>query len=84
MPAKWDERTVTGGASPSGRSIGDMNLSSQLTYNMHHGAEDLRIMLTTDITNNFLPQSWQDSLRDLSFSVIGLWDSVIRGISVLT
>ena len=61
-----------------------MNLSSQLTYNMHHGAEDLRIMLTTDITNNFLPRSWQDSLRDLSVSVIGLWDSVIRGISVLT
>ena len=84
MPAKWDERTVTGGASASGRSIGDMNLSSQLTYNMHHGAEDLRILLMTDITNNFLPQSWQDSLRDLSFSVIGLWDSVIRGISVLT
>lgn len=60
-----------------------MNLSSQLTYNMHHGAEDLRIMLTTDITNNFLPASWQQSLSDLSFSVIGLWDSVIRGISVL-
>lgn len=67
-----------------GRTIGRMNLSSQLTYNMHHGAEDLRIMLTTDITNNFLPLSWQDSLRDLSFSVVGLWDSVVRGISVLT
>lgn len=66
------------------RSIGAMNLSSQLTYNMHHGAEDLRILLTTDITNNFLPQSWQASLRDLSFSVVGLWDSVVRGISVLT
>ncbi|MBA5243283.1 MULTISPECIES: hypothetical protein [Corynebacterium] len=60
-----------------------MNLSSQLNYNMHHGAEDLRIMLTTDITNNFLPQSWQASLRDLSFSVVGLWDSVVRGVSVL-
>ena len=66
------------------RSIGAMNLSSQLTYNMHHGAEDLRILLTTDITNNFLPQSWQASLRELSFSVVGLWDSVVRGISVLT
>ena len=61
-----------------------MNLSSQLTYNMLHGAEDLRILLTTDITNNFLPHSWQASLRDLSFSVVGLWDSVVRGISVLT
>lgn len=60
-----------------------MNLSSQLNYNMHHGAEDLRIMLTTDITNNFLPGSWQDSLSDLSFSVIGLWDSIVRGVSVL-
>ena len=67
----------------AGRSIVGMNLSSQLTYNMHHGAEDLRIMLTTDITNNFLPQSWQASLRDLSFSVVGLWDSVVRGVSVL-
>lgn len=66
-----------------GRSIAAMNLSSQLNYNMHHGAEDLRIMLTTDITNNFLPQSWQASLRDLSFSVVGLWDSVVRGVSVL-
>ncbi|MBC3179426.1 hypothetical protein [Corynebacterium lujinxingii] len=61
-----------------------MDLSSQLTYNMHHGAEDLRILLTTDITNNFLPGSWQDSLRDLSYSVIGLWDSIVRGISLLT
>lgn len=60
-----------------------MQLSSQLTYNMHHGAEDLRIMLTTDITNNFLPVSWQDFLRDLSYSVVGLWDSIIRAISIL-
>jgi len=74
---------LTGGASSSGRSIVGMNLSSQLTYNMHHGAEDLRIMLTTDITNNFLPQSWQDSLADLSYSVIGLWDSIVRGVGVL-
>ena len=67
----------------AGHSIVGMNLSSQLTYNMHHGAEDLRIMLTTDITNNFLPASWQQSLSDLSFSVIGLWDSIVRGVSVL-
>ena len=67
----------------AGRSIVGMNLSSQLTHNMHHGAEDLRIMLTTDITNNFLPASWQESLSDLSFSVIGLWDSIVRGVSVL-
>lgn len=60
-----------------------MNLSSQLTYNMHHGAEDLRIVLTTDFVNNFLPQSWQDSLRDLSYSVVGLWDSIVRGVSLL-
>lgn len=67
----------------AGRSIVGMNLSSQLTYNMHHGAEDLRIMLTTDITNNFLPASWQQSLSDLSFSVVGLWDSIVRGVSAL-
>ena len=66
-----------------GRSIAAMNLSSQLTYNMHHGAEDLRTMLTTDITNNFLPASWQQSLSDLSFSAIGLWDSIVRGVSAL-
>lgn len=74
---------LAGGASRGGRSIVGMNLSSQLSYNMHHGAEDLRIMLTTDITNNFLPASWQESLSDLSFSVIGLWDSIVRGVSVL-
>lgn len=74
---------LTGGASTRGRSIVGMNLSSQLNYNMHHGAEDLRIMLTTDITNNFLPASWQQSLSDLSFSVVGLWDSIVRGVSVL-
>ena len=65
------------------RSMSAMDLSSQLNYNMHHGAEDLRTMLTTDITNNFLPASWQDSLNALSFSVIGLWDSIVRGVSVL-
>ena len=64
----------------AGGSIAAMNLSSQLNYNMHHGAEDLRTMLTTD---NFLPASWQDSLNALSFSVIGLWDSIVRGVSVL-
>lgn len=74
---------LAGSASRGGRSIVGMNLSSQLTYNMHHGAEDLRIMLTTDITNNFLPASWQQSLSDLSFSVIGLWDSIVRGVSAL-
>ena len=67
----------------AGRSIVGMNLSSQLTYNMHHGAEDLRIVLTTDFVNNFLPQSWQDSLYDLSNSVVGLWDSIVRGVSLL-
>lgn len=40
-------------------------------------------MLTTDFVNNFLPQSWQDSLRDLSYSVVGLWDSIVRGVSLL-
>lgn len=59
-----------------------MNLSSQLTYNMHHGAEDLRILLTTDITNNFLPASWQASLVELSYSVIGLWDSIMRAFAI--
>lgn len=61
-----------------------MNLSSQLTYNMHRGAEDLRIVLTTNFVNNFLPQSWQDSLYDLSNSVVGLWDSIVRGVSLLS
>lgn len=74
---------LTGARGRAGSSIAAMNLSSQLNYNMHHGAEDLRIMLTTDITNNFLPASWQQSLSDLSFSVIGLWDSIVRGLGVL-
>lgn len=59
-----------------------MNLSSQLTYNMHHGAEDLRILLTTDFSDNVLPASWQASLVDLSFSVIGLWDSIMRAVGI--
>lgn len=74
---------LPGARGRAGGSIAAMNLSSLLNYNMHHGAEDLRTMLTTDITNNFLPASWQDSLNALSFSVIGLWDSIVRGVSVL-
>ncbi|PLA37370.1 hypothetical protein CYJ46_09200 [Corynebacterium coyleae] len=61
----------------------NMNLSSQLTYNMHHGAQDLRNLLSTGAADGWLPGSWQDSLQDLSFSVIGLWDSVIQAFSAL-
>lgn len=61
----------------------NMNLSSQLTYNMHHGAQDLRNLLGTGAADGWLPGSWQDSLHDLSFSVVGLWDSVIRVFSAL-
>lgn len=53
-----------------------------LTRNMHTGAEDLRIFLTTDVVNNFLPASWQASLVQLSYSVVGLWDSVMRAVSI--
>lgn len=53
-----------------------------LTRNMHTGAEDLRIILTTDVVNNFLPASWQASLVQLSYSVVGLWDSVMRAVSI--
>lgn len=59
-----------------------MSLSSMLTRNMHTGAEDLRIILTTDVVNNFLPASWQASLVQLSYSVVGLWDSVMRALSI--
>lgn len=61
-----------------------MSLSSILTRNMHTGAEDLRILLTTDLTNNFLPASWQASLEALSFSVVGLWDSVMRAFAIFS
>lgn len=49
---------------------------------MHAGAEDLRILLTTDVTNNFLPASWQASLDALSYSVVGLWDSIMRAFAI--
>lgn len=63
--------------------MANMNLSSQLTFNMHHGAQDLRNLLATGAADGWLPGSWQDSLQDLSFSVIGLWDSVIQAFSAL-
>lgn len=64
------------------RSIGGINLSSVLTRNMHAGAEDLRILLTTDVTNNFLAASWQASLDALSYSIVGLWDSIMRELAI--
>lgn len=56
-----------------------MDLSSQLNYNMHSGAQDLRDALFTP-TTEILPGSWQASLNDLSYSVIGLWDSIVRAV----
>lgn len=49
---------------------------------MHAGAEDLRMLLTIDVTNNFLPASWQASLDALSYSVVGLWDSIMRALAI--
>lgn len=49
---------------------------------MHAGAEDLRILLTTDVTNNFLAASWQASLDALSYSIVGLWDSIMRELAI--
>lgn len=49
---------------------------------MHSGAQDLRDALFTPATE-FLPASWQASLNDLSYSVIGLWDSIVRAVEML-
>lgn len=49
---------------------------------MHAGAEDLRILFTTDVTNNFLPALWQASLDALSYSIVGLWDSIMRELAI--
>ena len=59
-----------------------MDLSSQLNAKMHSGAQDLRDALFTPATE-FLPASWQASLNDLSHSVIGLWDSIVRAVEML-
>lgn len=63
------------------RSMAGMDLSSQLDANMHSGAQDLRDALFTPNTA-FLPTSWQASLDQLSYSVIGLWDSIVRAVEM--
>lgn len=66
---------------PFGRSMTGMNLSSVLTHNMHSGAQDLRNLLGTPATE-WIPASWQQSLYDLSYSVVGLWDSIMRAFAI--
>ena len=60
-----------------------MGLSSLLTYNIHHGAQDFRNALGNGAADAWLPASWQASLNDLSHSVGALWDSAINAISII-
>ncbi|QYH20026.1 hypothetical protein JKI95_03040 [Corynebacterium aquatimens] len=55
-------------------------LSSMLNVNFHSGAEDLRSIAWSGPADQWLPTSWQQSLTDLSYSVTGLWDSLVRAI----
>ena len=51
-----------------------------LNVNFHSGAEDLRSIAWSGPADQWLPTSWQQSLTDLSYSVTGLWDSLVRAI----
>lgn len=55
-------------------------LSSMLHANFHSGAQDVRAIAWSDIIP--LPETWRQSITDLSYSVTGLWDSVIRAIQI--
>jgi len=55
-------------------------LSSTLHYNFHSGAQDVRDFAASDVAAQWLPASWRQSLTDLSFSVTGLWDSLVRAL----
>ncbi|MEH0146947.1 hypothetical protein V6D40_04625 [Corynebacterium sp. Q4381] len=58
-------------------------LSSTLNRNFHLGAQDTRRFVWSNLANDWLPTSWQESITQLSYSVTGLWDSVIRAIELV-
>lgn len=58
-------------------------LSSALNRNFHLGAQDTRRFVWSNLVNDWLPTSWQESITQLSYSVTGLWDSVIRAIELV-
>lgn len=59
------------------------SLSSTLNRNFHLGAEDARTLAWSDAANQWLPTSWQRSIETLSYSVTGLWDSVVGALMLV-
>lgn len=58
-------------------------LSSMLNRNFHLGAQDTRRFAWSNLASDWLPTSWQESITTLSYSVTGLWDSIIRAIELV-
>lgn len=58
-------------------------LSSTLHYNFHSGAQDVRDFAASDVAAQWLPGSWRQSLTDLTYSVTGLWDSLVRALMLV-
>ncbi|AQQ14778.1 hypothetical protein CGLAU_04010 [Corynebacterium glaucum] len=58
-------------------------LSSTLHHNFHSGAQDVRDFAASDLAAQWIPGSWRQSLTDLSYSVTGLWDSLVRALMLV-
>lgn len=58
-------------------------LSSTLDRNFHSGANDVRTLAWSETASQWLPTSWQQSITDLTYSVTGLWDSLVNGIMLV-
>lgn len=58
-------------------------LSSLLDTNFHLGAQDVRTLAWTEQATQWLPTSWQQSITDLTYSVTGLWDSLVAALMLV-
>ncbi len=62
---------------------GPTPLSSQLDADFHSGAANLRSLVNSDLAQQVLPASWQNSITELSFSITALWDSIVNAVSLV-
>lgn len=58
-------------------------LSSTLHSNFHSGAQDVRNFAASDIAAQWVPASWLQSITDLTYSVTGLWDSLVHALMLV-
>lgn len=54
-----------------------------MNVNFHLGAQDVRWLAWTEQASQWFPTSWQQSVTDLTYSVTGLWDSLVRALMLV-